>query len=206
MVQWTRHAGRILVADNSIGVGYHGLTGGFRAVMTTQLNALGIQHTWVGPYSDAYGAHRSVSGISAYQQSSTLQTDCETYDPRVVITGYCENDIGGTAAGGQERTPAQAIASLTSCINWIQAGAPQALILVRTIVVPQTNGIPSYYSRRGLFTEYNGLLHALCASEGVTLVDIGAPSTSDGLHPDDTATGYTAIASALTSALLNGVA
>lgn len=199
MPRWVAYAGRIMVADNSLGVGYHGLVGGFRAPMSTLLTARGIQHTWVGPYSDAYGAHRSVSGISAVQQSSALQTDCETYDPRIVILGYAENDLGG-AGGGQSRTPAQAIDSMTSCIRWARAGAPQAIVLVRTVVVPQTNGIPGYYARRALFAEYNTLVPAMCAAEGAIMVDIGAPTTSDGLHFDDTPTGYPAAAAELVAA------
>lgn len=202
MPQWIRYAGRIMIADNSIGIGYHGLVGGFRPTLGSALTSAGVGYAYVGPYSDAYGAHRSVSGISAYQQSSALQTDCETYDPRVVILGYAENDLGG-AGGGQSRTPAQAIASMTSCIGWVRAGAPQAAIIVRTIVVPQNNGIPGYYARRDLFPEYNGLLPSLCASEGCQIADIGAPTTSDGQHPDDASTGYPAIGAILAAAVLS---
>lgn len=201
MPQWIRYAGRIMIADNSIGIGYHGLVGGFRPTLGSALTSAGVGYAYVGPYSDAYGAHRSVSGISAYQQSSQLQTDCATYAPRVTILGYCENDLGG-AGGGQSRTPAQAIESMRSCIRWSLAGAPWTIPIVRSVIVPQTNGIPGYYSRRELFAEYNTLLPALCAEEGARYVDIGAPTTSDGLHPDDTPTGYPSMGAILAAAVL----
>lgn len=199
--RWVQRAGAIMVCDNSLGVGYHGLVGGWRPSLSAALTAAGVSHSYVGPHSDAYGSHRAVSGISAVQQSSQLQTDCATYAPRVTILGYCENDLGG-AGGGQSRTPAQAIESMRSCIRWALAGAPWTIPIVRSVIVPQTNGIPGYYSRRDLFVEYNGLLPALCAAEGARHVDIGAPTTSDGLHEDDTPTGYPATGATLAAAII----
>lgn len=193
---WIRYAGRIMVVDNSIGVGEEGLVGGFRAVIADELDALDIGHVWVGPYSDAYGSHRAASGTLAADQTSALQTDCETYDPRIVIIGYAENDLGTSY------TAAQTIASVTACIQWIKAGAPQAIVIVRTAIVPQTNDIPAYYARRALFSEYNTLVPAMCESEGATMVDLGVPTTSDGLHLDDTATGYTAAGTTLAGTIV----
>lgn len=204
MAEWVKSAGRVMICDNSIGVGYMGLAGGFRPALGAALNAAGVSYGYVGPHSDAYGSHRSVSGISAVQQSSLLQTDSATYRPRVTILGYCENDLGG-AGGGQSRTPAQAIESMRSCIRWAIAGSPWTIPIVRTVVVPQTNGIPGYYSRRDLFVEYNALLPGLCLEEGAVLADIVAPTTTDGLHPDDTATGYPAIAAALAAVIIRSL-
>ncbi len=194
MPRWVAHAGRIMVADNSIGVGYTGLVGGYRAQMASLLTARGVQHAWVGPQTDAYGSHRSISGVTADGQSAGLQIDCATYRPRIVVLGYAENDLG-TAW-----TAAQTIESVRACVQAARAGAPQAIILVRTAIVPQNNGIPAYYARRDLFGEYNTLVHAMCADEGAIMVDIGAPTTTDGLHLDDTATGYPAAAAELTAA------
>lgn len=204
MASWIRYAGRIMILDNSIGIGYDGLVGGFRPGLTTALTDAGIKSVYVGPNSDAYGAHRAVSGVSAYEQSSSVQSDCSTHRPRIAIIGYAENDIGGSP--GQGRTPAQAITAVSSIIDWVQAGAPQALILVRTIVVPQNDSeLPNYYSRRAYFEEYNSLLPATCTSQGVTCVNIGVPTTGDGLHPDDTATGYPSIATKIATAIIAAI-
>lgn len=197
--EWIRYAGRIMVADNSIGVGHNGLVGGFRAVISDELDALDIGHVWVGPYSDAYGSHRSISGVLGADQTSALQTDCETYDPRIVIVGYAENDLGTSY------TAAQTITFVTNCVNWVQAGAPQAIVIVRTAIVPQNATIPAYYARRDLFSEYNTLLPAMCSAEGVYLADIGAPTTSDGLHLDDTSTGYTSAGRTLAGVIVRRI-
>lgn len=200
MADWIRNAGRILVMGDSITVGYHGLVGGWRVGLTGALSTAGVAYTTVGPYSDAYGNHRGVSGISAYQQTSGVQTDCETYKPRIIVIGYGANDVGGSAAGGQQRTAAQTITELGEVIDWCQAGAPHAMLFLQTVIVPQNNGIPSYYDRRDIFSELNGLLPALCVSQGVTLIDVGAPDTTDGLHPSST--GYSSMATAISDALL----
>lgn len=200
MASWVRYAGRILVMGDSITVGHNGLVGGWRVGLSTALTTATVQHTYVGPYSDAYGAHRGVSGTAACLQTSAVQTDCETYDPRVIVISYGVNDIGGNADGGQQQTAAQTITAITNVINWCQAGAPQASILVATVVVPQTSAFASYYARRAIHEEYNALLPALCASKGVRLVDMGAPTTSDGVHPD--ADGYADMAATHSAAIL----
>lgn len=191
MPRWVAYAGRIMIADNSIGVGYLGLVGGFRPGLSAALTARGVGHVYVGPHSDAYGSHRSVSGVTASGQAAGLEADCATYRPRIVVVGYPENDIG-TAW-----TAAETIESVRLCVQAVQSGAPQALVIVRSAIVPQTADIPAYHARRDLFAEYNGLGAAMCAAEGARWVDIGAPTTSDGLHPDDTSTGYPSIATTL---------
>ena len=194
MADWIRNAGRILVMGDSITVGYYGLVGGWRAGLTSALSTAGVAHATVGPYSDAYGNHRGVSGICAYQQTSSVQTDCETYKPSIIVSASGANDIGGGA------TAAQTIAELGEIIDWCRAGAPHAMIELQTVIVPQNNGIPSYYDRRDIFSELNGLLPALCVTYGVSLIDVGAPDTTDGLHPSST--GYASMATAISSALL----
>lgn len=204
MAYWIRNAGKIYPKGDSLTEGYHGLLGGWRPGLSAALTAAGVAHSYVGQLSDAYGAHHGVPGISAFQQGGSTQTDCETYDPRIIILGYGTNDVGGLAAGGQARTAAQCVASLTNVINWCQAGAPQALIFMQTLIVPQNAGIPSYYDRREIFEEANSLFPALVLAEGIRLIDVGAPETSDGLHP--TQTGYTAtMAPAIASAVLAAV-
>ncbi len=200
MAPWVRYAGRVLVMGDSITVGYNGLVGGWRVGLSTALTAATVQHAYVGPYSDAYGAHRGVSGTAACLQTSGVQTDCETYDPRVIVISYGVNDIGGNADGGQQQTAAQTITAITNVINWCQAGAPQATILVASIIIPQTSAFASYYARRSIMEDYNTLLPATCAAEGVRFLDVGAPSTSDGVHPD--ASGYAAQAASIAGAVL----
>lgn len=201
MTSWVRNAGRIMCVGDSIVVGYYGLTGGWRAGLSAALDALGVHHTFVGPYSDAYGAHRGVSGTSAYGQTSALQTDCETYRPRVVLFAYGVNDIGGAAAGGAERSAADTLVEIEECLDWIEAGAPYAEIGVQTVIVPQTNGIPSYYSRRAEVEALNALLPAAVAARSrARQVDVGAPPTTDGVHPSDGA-GYPDMVDAYVAAL-----
>jgi lysophospholipase L1-like esterase len=197
---WVRYAGRILIADDSTGVGAQGFVGGWRPGLSAALTAAGVGHTYVGPYSDAYGAHRAVNAISAYQQTSAVQTDCETYDPRLVLIGYGHNDVGGLPDGAQGRTATQAIEALSDVIGWVRAGAPQALIFLRTVIVPQNPTIASHWARREIFEDLNGLLPALALSAGAHLIDVGAPTSTDGMHPD--APGYSAMASTIASAVL----
>jgi lysophospholipase L1-like esterase len=200
MAGWVRYAGRVLVMGDSITLGAQGFVGGWRPGLSSALSAASVGHVYVGPLSDAYGAHRAVSGTSAYQQTSAVQTDCETYDPRVVVIGYGANDVGGTDDGGQGRTAAQTIAELGEAIAWVQAGAPQALVLMQTVIVPQDDTIASYWARRAIFSELNALMPGLATSTGVRLIDVGAPETTDGLHPS--AAGYAAMSSTIASAVL----
>lgn len=201
MTSWVKSAGRIMVMGDSITLGWYSQLGGWRVGLGSALTSAGIGYSYVGPLSDAYGAHRAVIATAASQQTSAVQTDCATYRPRVVIIGWGANDVGGIADGGQGRTAAQAIMSLGDVIDWTTAGAPQAKVFVQTVVVPQTSAIASYWAARATFSELNGLLPALCTSRGATLIDIGAPTTSDGLHPDQTATGYPAMASTIYAAV-----
>lgn len=193
MAAWVRYAGRIMCIGDSIVVGYHGLTGGWRAGLSAALTAAGIQHVFVGPYSDAYGAHRGVSGTSAYAQTSAVQTDCETYRPRIVLFAYGVNDCGGAAAGGAERSAADTLVEIEECLDWIEAGAPYASIGVQTVIVPQTNDIPSYYARRAEHEALNAGIPGLAATHArARVVNVGAPPTTDGVHPSDVA-GYPAM-------------
>lgn len=191
-MMWVGNAGKILCCGDSITVGYHSLLGGWRVGLSSALTASGITHAFAGPYSDAYGSHAGVSGSSASDQSSALQTMCETYDPNIVIVGWGVNDVGGVAAGGRGHSAATALADIEACLEWVIAGAPQARVFQTTLIVPQNNGIPSYYSRVPHFEQVNVGLPALCKSLGVTLIDYGAPPTSDGLHPSQT--GYASMA------------
>lgn len=203
VAQWIRYAGRILAMGDSITIGHNGLVGGWRVGLSSALTAAGVGHTFVGPYSDAYGAHRGVSGTAACLQTSAVQTDCATYGPRLILLNYGVNDIGGSADGGQERTAAQTITAMGGVIDWCQAGAPGAIILVGSIVVPQSPAFASYWARRAIHEEYNSLLPALCDSKGVVFDDAGAPETTDGVHLS--ATGYGVRAASIAARLLQFV-
>lgn len=195
MAQWVRYAGRVLVMGDSVTVGYNGLVGGWRVGLSTALTAATVQHTYVGPYSDAYGAHRGVSGDRAGAQGAGFQTDCETYDPRVIIIAYGVNDIGG-----EYLDATGTLAALSNCVSLAQAGAPQAIILVQSLIVPSTNDFPTYYANRAENEAVNAALPAWCNARGVRFVDIGNPATSDGVHP--TAAGYATMVTAISAAVL----
>lgn len=200
MARYVRYAGRIMISYDSLGIGYTDLVGGFRPELSAALTAAGVQHSYTGPSSDAYGAHRSVSGTAAVLQTITLQTDCETYDPRVVLLGYGVNDLGGNP-DGQQQTVVQFLAGLSDCVAWVQAGAPQAIVIVQSVPIPGP-AFPTYYARRALNEEANTLLPAFCAARNCRLVSINDSDayTSDGVHR--TAAGYTLMATALSNAIL----
>jgi lysophospholipase L1-like esterase len=176
MAAWVRNAGRIMVAGDSITVGHNGLVGGWRVGLSSALVAAGVAYSYVGPYSDAYGAHRGVSGDRAGAQGAGFQTDCETYDPSLVILGYGVNDIGG-----EYLDATGTLNAISDVIVRTQAGAPQALILVQSLVVPGP-GFPTYYANRAENIEVNAALPAFCSARGCYFVDIGSPETSDGVH------------------------
>lgn len=200
---WVRYAGRIMISHDSLGIGYTDLVGGFRPELSAALTAAGVQHSYAGPYSDAYGAHRSVSGTAAVLQTSALQTDCETYDPRVVLLGYGVNDLGGNP-DGQQQTVAQFLTGLSNCIAWAQAGAPQAIVIVQSVPIPGP-AFPTYYARRALNEEANSLLPSFCEARRCRFVSINDSDafTSDGVHR--TAAGYTLMAAALSGAILGAL-
>lgn len=195
MAPWVRYAGRILCTGDSITVGYNDLVGGWRPGLSAALTAAGIGHVYVGNYSDAYGAHRGVSGDRAGAQGAGLQTDCETYDPRVIVFGYGVNDIGG-----EYLDAAGTLDAIETAIGYAQAGAPQAIVFVQSLVVPDTNDFPTYYARRAMNDAVNASLPALCDSLGCRFVDIGDPERSDGVHP--TAAGYATMTAAISAAVI----
>lgn len=196
MTSWIRYAGRIMPCGDSITVGETALIGGWRAILQTTLNAQNLAPVYVGSSSDGYGSYVGGSGTTAQGFAAGLSGLCTTYIPRVVILGWGANDIGGD---GVDATTC--LSRLSTCISGARSGAPQAIVLQQTLVVPQNGGTyPAYYAARATFEEVNAALPALCRSLGAELVDIGAPATSDGLHP--TGAGYTSVAAAISSALL----
>lgn len=194
----SRNGARIMIAGDSVDLGWNSQIGGYRPGLSAGLTAARVTHSFVGPLSDAYGAHRAVIGTAAADQTSQLQTDCVTYRPNVVIIGWLVNDIGGVAAGGKGHTPAQAVNDVGVCVDWVKA-AGVSFVFVRTAVVPQTNDIQAYYDRRTEVAEGNSLLPSMItsrggASAGIHIFDAGTPTTSDGVHPDQQVAGYNSMA------------
>jgi lysophospholipase L1-like esterase len=194
VAQWVRYAGRIMCAGDSITEGYNDLVGGWRPGLSTALAAAGVGYVYVGPYSDAYGAHRGVAGDRAGAQGAGFQADMETYDPRVVILAYGVNDIGG-----EYLDATGTLAALSNVVALTKAGAPQATILMQSLIVPGP-GFPTYYANRAQNVAVNAALPAWCNARGVRFVDIGSPATSDGVHP--TAGGYASQAATIAAAVL----
>lgn len=177
---------------DSITVGYYGLVGGWRPGLSSGLTTDGLPHDYVGSLSDAYGAHDGVSGSFAASQSSALTTSAATLRPTVAIVGWGVNDIGTL-----DHTATTVADQLDSILGWLSA---VPVCLLQTVIVPQTNDIPAYYARRARVEELNTLLPAVVAGHShARLVDMGAPPTSDGVHP--TSTGYDQMATALRTAV-----
>jgi len=195
VASWVRYAGRVMCTGDSITIGYNDLVGGWRPGLSTALTAASVGHVFVGPYSDAYGAHRGASGDRAGAQGAGFQSDCETYDPRVIVFGYGVNDIGGEYLDAQGTLDA-----IETAIGYAQAGAPQAIVLVQSLIVPDSNDFPTYYARRAMNVTVNAALPALCDSLGCRFVDVGAPELDDGVHP--TAAGYATMATAISAAVI----
>lgn len=206
-MDWINRAGRIMCMGDSITVGYTSLLGGWRPGLSSALTAAGISHEFAGVYVDAYTRHHAASGTAASQQTSALQTDCEAYDPATIIIGWGANDVGGNADGGQQHSAATALADIGDVIDWCVAGAPQAFrlrrIFVQTLIVPQNATLATYYSRRQHSEQVNVGLVDLCDSKGVRLIDVGAPATSDGLHPSQA--GYATMAATISAAVISAV-
>lgn len=195
MTDWIRYAGRIMPCGDSITVGETALIGGWRAILQASLNAQNFAPVYVGSSSDGYGSYVGGSGTTAQGFAAGLSGLCTTYSPRVVILGWGANDIGGDLADA-----ATTLDRMSACIEGVLLGAPQAICLQQTLVVPQS-GV--YYGQRAVFEEVNAALPALCASLGVPLVNIGTPATSDGLHP--TGAGYASMADLIYAALLDAL-
>jgi lysophospholipase L1-like esterase len=180
----------------------YGQVGGWRVYLVSMLFAAGVTAEFVGPYTNV-GAHRGVNGTSAFQQTSQLQTDCATYQPRIVPIALGVNDIGGLADGGQGRTAAQTLTELAECIAWVKAGTPQAIVLVQTVVVPQGPTYPTYWANRLEHVSLNESLPSLCAEHGATVVDVGAPETTDDIHMSDGVAGYQSVARAYFNTIMS---
>lgn len=201
MVEYVRSAGRILVDGDSVALGYNAQLGGFRPGLQSGLTAAGVSWTTCGPLSDAWGNHNAVIATALSQKTSGFQTIVANARPHIIVINQGVNDMGGVAAGGQGRTAAQTHTALTAALDCAQTAAPEAFCFVNKVIVPDKNDIPAYYDARFTIADYNaGLPSLLAARSRCYLIDIGAPETSDGVHP--TQTGYATMASQVLAALL----
>jgi lysophospholipase L1-like esterase len=172
--------GRLLVAGDSIAIGYSALTGGWRLNTIANLEAMGVACTGVGPYTTGLGNHRAVSGEKA-SEVTDLQAVIAAYTPDAIVIAWGPNDIG--AGDGAVAT----LAAINARIDDAQAaGIPNSRIFVQSIVKATAGPFAAFAVD---YDTVNAALPAACVTQGVTFVDIGAPANSDGVHPTDA--GYT---------------
>jgi len=202
MPNWIRNAGKILCAGDSITAGYLGLTGGWRKKLFQQLEDEGVRFTAVGPYTTdspdmTATAHRGLSGDKAQDAAAGIGATVATYDPTVIIWGFGMNDLGNG------RTSSQYLTDLDSCIDAAQANG-FCLHLVQTLILP-TSGNPSYFANLAQYTAAQAALPARIATQGGTMIDVGTPTLTDGVHPADGATGFDAMADDILAAVLAAI-
>lgn len=190
---WARNAGRVLCAGDSITLGYGSASGGWRGGLGRLLTDARVRSDFVGPYADAWGRHRGVSGDRADAQGVAFLADVRDAAPNLTILAYGTNDLGSGASA------LEFLRAISDVIDLVREGAPESRILV---VAPLragygTGAIP-YYGRtpqRDLALEG---LPTICAARGAAFLDLeagGVPIvTSDGIHPIDGPLGYDAIA------------
>ena len=187
--------GSIMACGDSITVGELGLTGGWRSGVASRLTAAGIAYSYVGPITDAYGSHRGESGTTAIAQvGAVIEANATTYQPDVAILAYGMNDIG------MGNGPTAFLAALDDIVGWLRVGAPQVRILVLSVIRPGPN-LYGYETYLADYDTVNAALPAWCDARLCTFVDIGAPTTSDGVHPVDGASGYDVMADIIADAL-----
>lgn len=187
MATWINMRLRILCIGDSITHGLDGETGGWRKGLSEALAAAGHEPSWAGPYIDAIGSHRGLPGAQAGGQTSALQTECMRYAPTIVIIALGINDAS--------QTREVVVTRITNVIGWVVAGVPNADVFVQTVMP-----FPAQAAKIALI---NDDLVGVCATAGVTLIDVGDPARdAGGVHPIDGPTGYDAVADIIAPAVL----
>lgn len=193
---------RILYAGDSTTVGSGGLVGGFRLRLQDQLIAQGMPFTTVGPSGDGFseggypvdGKHYGVGGVTqASRLGGVLTGVMTTYPSEILVLGFGVNDIGGGT-----KTGAQALADTETLIGEVVALNASQRIVIRDCL--KLASYPAYAANEAERLVYNAGLDALATAQRalgrrvVRWALTSDPTTSDGLHPDDTATGYPSMA------------
>ena len=202
-VTWKRNAGKIMCAGDSITVGFNALTGGWRKKLFADLATAGIAFTAVGPYSSSSPgmsatAHRGLSGDKASAAKTGLGAEVATADPDVIVYGFGMNDLGSGTS-----TAAQYLNDMDACIDAAQANVFFAVHLVQTLIRPTSPH--SYFSNVSRFDTAQTDLPARVSAQGGAIINVGAPSLSDGVHPNDGASGFDAMATAIYNAILAAI-
>ena len=199
-VTFKRNAGKILWHGDSITRGRVADTGGWRKSVQAALESARIDYTSVGPttsYSPGMTQTAHAGTAGATLSSSTIATAVSTYTPNVICIAYGMNDMGGGT------TAAAFLTTLDAAIDACQsAGILDARILIQKTYLPDSGDYVGYYANLAQYQAYQSQIAARAAAQGVTLVDVGDPVKSDGIHPIDGATGYESMATAMLSALL----
>ncbi len=202
MPNWIRNAGKIMCCGDSITVGYDGLTGGWRKKFLNDLNALGVKFATVGPYTtDSPGMswpnHLGLSGDRAEFATVFFAGEVSARDPSIIIYGWGMNDLGNG------RTPTQYLNDIDTLIDGAQANG-FAIHLIQTLILPTADD-PTYYANIANYVTAQAALPARVAAQGCRLVDVGAPTLADGVHPADGAGGYDLMATRILAAVLAAI-
>jgi lysophospholipase L1-like esterase len=200
---------RIMWCGDSTTSGSAGLVGGMRLDAQDVLIAAGVPFRSVGPSADGFseggflvdGRHYGIGGVTQASRLGGVLTAVQaTYTPDVLVLAYGVNDIGGAT-----RTGAQALADTETLIGEIIAQDATARIVVRDCL--RLAGYPAYAAYESERAAYNAGIDALVAAQVALGRRVAAwhltsdPTTSDGLHPDDTATGYPSMAASAAAAI-----
>ena len=193
---------RILWVGDSTTAGLVGNTGGFRLRLQDQLIAAGMPFTTVGPTADGFseggyvvdGRHYGVGAATqASRLGGVLTGVMTTYPSEIAVLRLSINDIGpGTKTG------AQCLADTETLIGEVIAlNATQRIVIGDCL---SFGAYAPYLANEGERLAYNAGLDVLAAAQRALGRRVVAwhltsdPTTSDGLHPDDTATGYPSMA------------
>lgn len=190
---------RLMPLGDSITWGVGSSTGnGYRAPLWDELSADGHSLDFVGTGRNGSMSDPDNEGHSGYridQDAALVDASLARYRPNVVTLEIGTNDLN------QAYQVSTAPARLQGLIDQITADAPDATVLVASLIV-STSSVEEPY--RGSFNQQiPGIVQAeQSAGKHVAYVDMGALTTadlSDSLHPDDG--GYQKMADAFGGAV-----
>lgn len=195
--------GRVLTIGDSITRGLNADTGGWRRFVESELLAAGVPWTAVGPFTTGSSgctqkAHGGLNNDTTADRAATIVAQVTAAMPQVIIWALGVNDIGSAVAPPRV-SPAQYITNLTALLDAADGIVPTVQHLIQTIIVPTAGSGLDYLAE---YATANASLATLCAGRArCTLVNVGAPTRDDGVHPVDTAGGYPAMGVTLAAAL-----
>ncbi|MFD3664051.1 ricin-type beta-trefoil lectin domain protein [Streptomyces sp. NPDC058659] len=185
---------RVMPLEDSITWGVGSSTGnGYRGPLGDKLAADGRPLDFVGTLRGGSMSDPDNEGHSGYridQIAALADASLTRYRPNVVTLEIGTNDLNGN------HQPSTAAARLKSLVNQITAAAPDATVLVASLVVSTSGTVEQH---RGAYNQAvpHIVSEAQAAGKRVAYVDMSGLTTADladALHPNDT--GYRKMADA----------